>query len=161
WWRELDSRGCFLLNKLLTGELRVGVSTGLVEKALAEVTQLPRAVIAHRLMGTWSPGPQFWAAVNAPADEAGDRNRPYPVCLAWPLEDPAQSLGAIEDWVVEWKWDGIRAQILRREGVVSIWSRGEELITDRFPEVVQRAMKLPPGTVIDGEILAWRDGAVQ
>lgn len=161
WWKQLDARGCFLLNKLLTGELRVGVSAGLVERALSQVTSLPRPVIAHRLMGAWQPGPRFWAFLNAPAEEAGDRSRPYPFCLAAPLENEAQSLGDPADWLIEWKWDGIRAQIMRREAGTLIWSRGEELITDRFPEIVRRASALPIDTVLDGEILAWRDGAVR
>jgi DNA ligase-1 len=161
WWKELDARGCFLLNKLLTGELRVGVSAGLVERSLAHVTGLPRALIAHRLMGEWQPGPKFWASLNAPADESGDRSRPYPFCLASPLEQEPERLGELADWLVEWKWDGIRAQVMRREDGTLIWSRGEELITARFPEVLRRAAVLPNGTVIDGEILAWRDGAVR
>ena len=146
WWRQLDARGCFLLNKLLTGELRVGVSAGLVERALAQVTELPRPVIAHRMMGAWQPGPKFWSFLNAPAEEAGDRSRPYPFCLASPLESDAESLGALGDWLVEWKWDGIRAQIMRRAEGTFIWSRGEELITDRFPEVVRAAASLPVDT---------------
>ena len=158
WWQELDARGCFLLNKLLTGELRVGVAAGLVERALAKVTGLPRPVIAHRLMGAWQPGPKFWAFINAPADTEGDRSRPYPFCLAAPLEAEPETLGPPGEWLIEWKWDGIRAQVVRRATGTFIWSRGEELITDRFPEIVRRAALLPPNTVIDGEILAWRDG---
>ena len=161
WWRELDARGCFLLNKLLTGELRVGVSAGLVERALAEVTGHPRPVIAHRLMGAWQPSPSFWAFLHSEADAAGDRTRPYPFCLASPLEADPESLGPVTDWLIEWKWDGIRAQIVRRTGSVHIWSRGEELMTERFPEVVEHTLQMPPDTVIDGEIVAWRDGQVR
>jgi DNA ligase-1 len=161
WWKELDARGCFLLNKLLTGELRVGVSAGLVERSLAQVIGLPRTVIAHRLMGAWQPGPKFWSFLNAPAEEVGDRSRPYPFCLASPLEADPASLGDLDDWIVEWKWDGIRAQMMRRAEGTFIWSRGEELITERFPEIVRRANAVPLDTVIDGEILAWRDGAVR
>ncbi len=161
WWKELDARGCFLFNKLLTGELRVGVSAGLVERALAQVTGLQRTVVAHRLMGAWQPGRKFWSFLNSPADEVGDRSRPYPFCLAAPLEGDAESLGSIEGWLIEWKWDGIRAQIIRREAGTFIWSRGEELVTERFPEIVRRAGQLPLNIVLDGEILAWRDGAVR
>ncbi len=161
WWRELDARGCFLLNKLLTGELRVGVSSGLVERALAEVTGHARPVIAHRMMGNWQPNAHFFEFLHSAADVAGDRSRPYPFCLASPLEAPPESLGQVEDWLVEWKWDGIRAQIIRRSGGIHIWSRGEELITERFPEIVEQAMHLPLDTAIDGEILAWRDGQVR
>lgn len=160
WWKELDARGCFLLNKLLTGELRVGVSAGMVERALAQVAGLPRPVIAHRLMGAWQPSEDFWRFVNAPADTAGDITRPYPFCLASPLEDDPATLGDPRDWLVEWKWDGIRAQVMRRADGTYIWSRGEELVTGRFPELVQRAQSLPLDVVVDGEILAWRDGKV-
>lgn len=161
WWRALDARGCFLLNKLLTGELRVGVSAGLVQRALAETTGHPRPVIAHRMMGAWQPSPAFWTFLHSEADAAGDRTRPYPFCLASPLEADPEILGDVEDWLIEWKWDGIRAQIMRRAGGVHIWSRGEELVTERFPEIVQHAMQLPMDTVIDGELVAWRDGRVR
>jgi DNA ligase-1 len=161
WWRTLDARGCFLLNKLLTGELRVGVSSGLVERALAEFTGHTRSVIAHRLMGAWQPTPEFWDFLIGDDDGAGDRSRPYPFCLASPLENEPAELGAPEQWLAEWKWDGIRAQILRRAGGVHIWTRGEELITERFPEIVQHAQRLPMDTVIDGEIVAWRDEQVR
>ena len=161
WWKRLDAGGRFLFNKLLTGELRVGVSSGLVERALAQLTGLPRPHIAHRLTGTWQPSAEFWAALNAPAGEVADETRPYPFCLAAQLEKDPTSLGPPGDWLVEWKWDGIRAQIMRRAQAVYIWSRGEELITERFPEIVQRALHLPADVVLDGEILAWRDGQVQ
>jgi DNA ligase-1 len=161
WWKRLDAGGRFLFNKLLTGELRVGVSSGLVERALAQLTGLPRPVIAHRLTGTWQPSAHFWASLNAPPGEVADATRPYPFCLASPLEQDPSTLGSAGDWLIEWKWDGIRAQVMRRSEGVYIWSRGEELITERFPEIVQRALRLPVDTVIDGEILAWRDGKVQ
>jgi len=161
WWKSLAPDERFLLNKLLTGELRVGVSSGLVERALSQLLRLPRPVIAHRLTGTWQPSEQFWAALHAPAEEVADNTRPYPFCLASPLEQDPSTLGPASDWLVEWKWDGIRAQVMRREQSIFIWSRGEELITERFPEIVQRALRLPADTVIDGEILAWRDGHVQ
>jgi DNA ligase-1 len=96
-----------------------------------------------------------------PAGEIADATRPYPFCLASPLEQDPNTLGPANDWFVEWKWDGIRAQVMRRTEAVYIWSRGEELITERFPEIVQRALRLPADTVVDGEILAWRDGQVQ
>jgi DNA ligase 1 len=160
-WKTLRADERFLLNKLLTGEFRVGVSSGLVERAIAQLTALPRPVIAHRLTGTWQPSAQFWAALGAPAGEIADTTRPYPFCLASPLEQDPSSLGPASDWFAEWKWDGIRAQVMRRAAAVYIWSRGEELVTERFPEIVQRALRLPADTVIDGEILAWREGKVQ
>jgi DNA ligase-1 len=163
WWSGLDRWPAFVLNKLLTGELRVGVSQTLVERALAEVAGLPPPALAHRLMGAWEPTAAFYesllVAAGAPAE---DDSRPYPFYLASPLEAPAadlSTLGDRGDWLVEWKWDGIRAQLLRRGGAVYLWSRGEELITERFPELARAAQALlPDGTVLDGEILAWRDG---
>jgi DNA ligase 1 len=110
-------------------------------------------------MGNWEPSAAAFAALVAPEDPAGDPSRPYPFCLASPLEDAIETLGPRAEWLVEWKWDGIRAQLIRRAGQVFLWSRGEELITDRFPEVTQAALALPDGTVLDGEVLAFGDDA--
>jgi DNA ligase 1 len=155
WWRELPRAQAFVLNKLLTGAFRVGVSKLLVVRALAEVANLPRPAIAHRLMGRWQPGPAWYRGLIAAKSGHDDRSRPYPFYLASPLESDPETLGPIEDWLVEWKWDGIRGQLMRRGGEVFLWSRGEELITDRFPELVQAAVRLPDGVVLDGEVLAW------
>jgi DNA ligase-1 len=160
WWRTLPYRECFLLNKLLTGELRVGVSQTLVARALADVASLPRPAIEHRLMGDWSPTPEYYASLVDPEQRAEhDGSRPYPFFLASPLEEPPSSLGELADWQAEWKWDGIRAQLVRRGGQIYVWSRGEELVTERFPEIVAAAARLPDGLVLDGEILAWDDDA--
>lgn len=172
WWSGLPRGQLFLVVKLLTGELRVGVSRTLVIRALAEVAGAPAPVIAHRLMGTWNPTPEFFESLIRPelapgsdaSDNTGpaitdaDRSRPYPFYLASPLEqtDPA-SLGDIREFLIEWKWDGIRSQLIRRGGEVFLWSRGDELITDRFPEITDAARKLPDGLVLDGEVLAFRD----
>lgn len=160
WWRELDTRRCFILNKLLTGALRVGVSQTLVERALAETFAVPRDVIAHRMMGSWEPTVAFWNHLGAEA-QASLASRPYPFFLAAPLDGEVDALGDRNDWIVEWKWDGIRGQLIRREGSCFIWSRGEELVTERFPEIVAASALLPEGTVLDGEILAWSHGGVQ
>jgi DNA ligase-1 len=117
-------------------------------------------VIAHRLRGNWEPTPVFYEGLLAPeAGEAG-LSQPYPFFLAHPLEDEPDTLGEIQQWQAEWKWDGIRAQLIRRAGQTFLWSRGEELITDRFPELSVVAAALPDGTVIDGEILPWQEGRV-
>ena len=155
WWRELPRSEVFLLNKLLTGAFRVGVSNLLVVRALAEVAGLPRPVISHRLMGRWQPTAAWYQALIAAEGARDDHSRPYPFFLASPLEQAPAALGPLEGWLAEWKWDGIRAQLIRRGGEVYIWSRGEELVTDRFPEVAQAAQRLPEGVVLDGELLAW------
>jgi DNA ligase-1 len=156
-WSELAPDERFVFNKLVTGAFRVGVSQGLVVRALAEVSGLSPAVIAHRLMGTWRPTAEFFRQLLAPDTGAADRSRPYPFCLAHPLQMDPQKLGPIENWSAEWKWDGIRAQLIRRGGDTYLWSRGEEPILERFPEIAAAAELLPEGTVLDGEILGWRD----
>lgn len=161
WWRTLPYRECFLLNKLLTGELRVGVSELLVTRALSEVLEVSRADIARLMMGEWQPGVTFWEALKSGDLPATDASAPYPFYLASPLEDDVQTLGSPADWQVEWKWDGIRGQLIRRSSQCFIWSRGEDIVTERFPEIVEAAKWLPNGVVLDGELVAWRDGAVR
>lgn len=155
WWRTLDRTGIFVLCKLLTGELRVGVSETLVVRALAEVAGLPPATIAQRLMGTWAPTAEAFRALLAPTAETAAPLQPYPFSLASPFEGEVTALGDPEAWLAEWKWDGIRAQLIRRAERLELWSRGEEQIASRFPEIIEAAQTLPPGTVLDGEILAW------
>jgi DNA ligase 1 len=156
-WRELASDEAYVWNKLITGGFRVGVSQNLVVRALARVGGVDEAAVAHRLMGSWEPSAEFFTRLFEPDTRDTDLSRPYPFFLAYPLESPLDTLGAPGEWQVEWKWDGIRAQLIRRSGRTFIWSRGEELITERFPELAQAAALLPDGTVLDGEILPWRD----
>jgi DNA ligase 1 len=158
WWSRLDRRELFLLNKLLTGEFRVGVSHTLVVRAVAQLASLATAVVEHRLMGSWEPSAAAFAALVGAEGPADDPSRPYPFCLASPLDAPVESLGPRDEWLVEWKWDGIRAQLIHRDSRVFLWSRGEELITERFPEISAAALRLPPGTVLDGEIVAFAEG---
>ena len=157
-WAELDDPGRYVLNKLITGGLRVGVSQRLLMRALAETAALPEATIAHRLMGSWEPTPAFYSTLVGPddpgADAEADLARPYPFFLAYPLESDPAALGDVAEWQAEWKWDGIRAQLVRRDGQTFLWSRGEELVTDRYPEVAAAAEALPD-CVLDGELLAW------
>jgi DNA ligase-1 len=155
----MDERQRFAWNKLLTGEFRVGVSQSLVVRAIAETSGISTEVIAHRLMGEWQPTAEFWKQLVAPDTADADVSQPYPFFLAYPLEGAVQDLGDIHDWQIEWKWDGIRAQLIRRQWRTFLWSRGEELITDRFPEIEALGALLPEGTVIDGEVLPWKDGA--
>lgn len=162
-WKQLSSRERFLYHKFLGGSFRVGVAKTLVIRALSQIADVPQAVMAHRLMGEWEPTAQFYQSLLAPSGgneaTANDPGKPYPFYLAYPLERKVEELGQIEEWQCEWKWDGIRAQLIRRGEQVLIWSRGEELMTDRFPEVLRAAdVSLPDGTVLDGEILAWQEG---
>jgi len=159
WWSELPRRELYLFVKLVTGELRVGVSDTLVVRALSKVTGLEPRAIAHRLMGTWEPSADFFRGLVSKDTRPEDVSRPYPFFLASPLDRKFEELGDPSEWLVEWKWDGIRGQLIHRQGEVFLWSRGEELITHRFPEVEGAGRKLPPGTVLDGEVLAYAGGA--
>jgi len=157
YWRELDRTQRFIFNKLITGGFRVGVSALLVMRAIAQAFDLDAKVVAHRLAGEWSPSEAFWTSITSGAEGAVDHAKPYPFFLAQPLDVAPQALGDRADWLVEWKWDGIRAQLIRRPGVTALWSRGDEPIAGQFPEIMADAPKLPE-CVIDGEILAWKDG---
>ena len=159
WWQALPQLSCFLVTKLLTGGLRVGVSQTLVARALAEHAGLPRDVITHRMMGEWQPSARWFKSLLDSDISADLSARPYPFYLASPLDQNPADFGAAEDWLVEWKWDGIRAQLVKRGGEIALWSRGEELITERFPEILKAAANLEDG-VLDGEILAWKDGVL-
>ncbi len=157
-WGQLAFDERLVFNKLLTGALRVGVSQRLVQQALAELSGVDIARIAQRMLGSWRPHPEFLAALLTVEELPGDRQQPYPFFLASPLEAEPDTLGAVAGWLLEWKWDGIRLQLIRRDGDVALWSRGEERLDGRFPEIEQAALALPDGTVIDGELLAWQPG---
>lgn len=169
YWRELDTLGRFLLIKLVGGGFRVGVSKLLVQRALATHAGIDAKRVAQRMMGYTDgkvmPSPERYEALIAKAEEGvpeqRDEGQPYPFFLAHQLDLPpelfAARLGPVSDWMVEWKYDGIRGQVIKRHGKVWIWSRGEELVTERFPEIVAIAQELPDGTVLDGEILVWKE----
>ncbi|KLD77886.1 ATP-dependent DNA ligase [Xanthomonas hyacinthi] len=157
-WRSLAFDERLLFNKLLTGALRVGVSQRLVQQALAAMSGIGIARIAQRMLGAWSPTPAALKDLLSHEVLASDRQQPYPFFLASPLENDVATLGAIDDWQLEWKWDGIRLQLIRRAGEVALWSRGEERLDGRFPEIETAAATLPQDAVIDGELLGWRDG---
>ncbi|WP_373531923.1 ATP-dependent DNA ligase [Vampirovibrio sp.] len=158
WWRVLDQQQVFMVNKLLSGAFRVGVSQRLLMRALSEIADVDPAVMAHRLMGHWEPSTDFFQQIMSTHTNTMDISKPYPFFLAYPVEQSVEALGPIEDWLLEWKWDGIRAQCVVRQGEVFLWSRGEELLAGRFPELEEAARRLPDGTVLDGEILAFSDG---
>jgi len=153
YWNELAGVERFVFNKLITGGFRVGVSELLVIRALAEVSGVDAKVLAHRLAGTWEPTPQRYERLMSKEGDAFDHSQPYPFFLAHPIEGDPAALGNCADWQAEWKWDGIRGQLVKRAGGVFLWSRGEELITEQFPEIIAAAAALPDG-VYDGEILA-------
>ena len=170
-WAALAVAQRFVYFKLITGAFRVGVSKLQVTQALAAVSGVDAKIVAQRLMGYTHigarPSADDYAALIAPADAdasggAARGLQPYPFFLAHPFNLPVEqfdtAIGPASDWLVEWKWDGIRAQLVQRDGEVAIWSRGEELVTERFPELRSLGEALPGGTVLDGEILAWRDG---
>lgn len=156
-WDVLGPVERLLFTKLLTGGFRIGVSQKLMTRALARATGRPEPELTHRLMGGWTPDTVTWEGLIESHDPTTDQSRPYPFHLAHPLEDPA-ALGPLAGWAAERKWDGIRGQLILRGGDHHLWSRGEELMTDRFPEFARLRDFLPPGTVIDGEVLAFRDG---
>jgi DNA ligase-1 len=159
YWNELAGTERFVFNKLITGGFRVGVSTLLVVRALAAVSGVDAKVISHRLAGDWQPAAQNFSALVAEAAGGFDASQPYPFFLAHPLQAAAETLGDVHDWQAEWKWDGIRGQLIKRQGQLFLWSRGEELVSAQFPEIINAATRLPDG-VLDGEILAMRDGKV-
>ena len=159
YWSQLEGAQRFVFNKLITGNFRVGVSALLVVRAIAQAFGLDAKVVAHRLTGEWSPSAAMWhGLVDAGAVET-HAAQPYPFFLAHALEGDPAALGDRADWLAEWKWDGIRAQLIRREDATALWSRGDEPIGGQFPEIMADAPKLPR-CVIDGEILAWRSGRV-
>ncbi|MDM7952841.1 MAG: ATP-dependent DNA ligase [Cyanobium sp. CZS 25K] len=162
-WAALPDGQCFLFNKLLTGGFRVGVAGGLVTRALAQVSGLEEAELAHRLMGGFEPSLEAMKALLAPLEDgaAAPISRPYPFCLASPLEADRLAASDPAGWQVEWKWDGIRGQLIRRGGQTFLWSRGEELINGSFPELEELAALLAPGTVLDGELTVWPAQAPQ
>ncbi|XZE18728.1 ATP-dependent DNA ligase [Pirellulaceae bacterium SH449] len=157
-WHELGPQERFLFLKLITGGLRVGVSKRLVVRAIAEAFRLPTELIAHRLTGTWEPTAESFRSLISEEQEQQLPSQPYPFCLANPIDGDVNSIGAVNDYLAEWKWDGIRSQLIKRNGQIYVWTRGEERVEDRYPDVTVLAKSLPDGIVLDGELLAWRDG---
>jgi len=156
-WHQMNESQRFVWNKLITGGFRVGVSRRLVVRALERFSGIDAAVITHRLMGEWPATADTYLRILTTDTRDADISRPYPFFLAYPLDGIPDNLGPPEHWQVEWKWDGIRGQVIKRQRQVFIWSRGEELVTGKYPELAQDAELLPDGTVLDGEILPWKD----
>jgi DNA ligase-1 len=143
--------------KMITGDLRVGVSRQAVIRALGELAGLETTTISHRLIGPWEPTGKFFRWLLSPDRGDADVSRPYPFQLACLLDTLPETLGDRHGWSAEWIWDGARAQVVKRGGMAFIWSRAGELITGAFPELTDAAENLPDGTVIDGEILPWKE----
>ena len=156
YWNNFTKDELFVFNKLITGSFRVGVSAQLVFKALSKAYNIDDKVVAHKLMGTWLP--QTADLKEMLSDEASaDISKPYPFYLAYQLDVPFADLGHVHDWQLERKYDGIRGQIIVRNKEVHIWSRGEELMTDKFIEFEELKDLLPNGTVLDGEVLPFKE----
>ena len=157
-WDTLDATQVFLFHKLLSQAFRIGVARQSVVNAMAAAAGVEPAVMAHRLLGNWKPTSADFERLLHGGDGDRDPGRPYPFMLAHPLEADPRTLGEAVQWQAEWKWDGIRAQMIRRAGQCLLWSRGEELLNESFPELVDAACALCDGCVLDGEVLAWESG---
>jgi DNA ligase-1 len=160
WWSSYDESILFLIHKCFTGGLRMGVSKNLVIQALSQVAGVDKETMSFRLMGDYIPTPEYYENLLVPDVTIERKSKPYPYFLASPAENPQELFSNWEEWCVEWKWDGIRCQVVKRDGEVFLWSRGEELINESFPDVLKQAILLPEGTVIDGELLPYKDGKV-
>jgi DNA ligase-1 len=152
-WNEMDQNERFVFNKMITGAFRIGVSQKMMVNALARFTSLEASVIAHRISGNWDPSTTSFAELLNESPAITDYSKPYPFYLAYALDADPETLGSPEEWQVEWKWDGIRGQMIKRNNQLFVWSRGEELMTDKFPEYHSLKDVLPDGTVLDGEII--------
>ncbi len=160
-WDSLDTQERFIFNKLISGNFRIGISGKMLVNALAKQSDTASSKIMHSIMGKWEPSQITYQDLIGGAHVNTDNSWPYPFCLAYALEVEPESLGAPEEWQAEWKWDGIRGQIVKRNGELFIWSRGEELVTEQFPELHFLKKELEDGTVLDGEILSVKEGKVQ
>ena len=157
-WNQLDEKERFIFNKLMTGGWRVGLSQKLMTRALAQHTSIDENILTHRLMGNWRAETTTYYNLVEATNAADQLSKPYPFYLAHSLEGKPEELGRVEEWIAERKWDGIRGQIIVREGKLFVWSRGEELVTNKFPEFLELIETLPNETVIDGEIIPFREG---
>ena len=153
-WRQMNRSEIFVFNKLMTGGFRIGVSQKLMVNAIAKTTDVSPSIIAHRIMGDWNPATITFDELMSTEHSAADDSKPYPFYLAYAIENEVSDLGNENEWQAEWKWDGIRGQIIKRNDELFVWSRGEELMTDKFPEYKILQELLPNGTAIDGEIIS-------
>lgn len=159
-WNNLDYMERFIFNKLLGGSFRIGVSSKTLVNTLAKYYQLEPSAIAHSIIGEWNPLEVDFESLIKGKYINTNLSKPYPFCLAYGLEKDLENLGSVNDWQVEYKWDGIRGQIIKRNNEIFIWSRGEELITNQFPEIIEEIVKWDGDFVLDGEILAFKNNKV-
>jgi len=159
-WNSLATQERFIFNKLISGNFRIGVSNKILVNAIAKQSEQDANKIMHSIMGKWQPNESTYEDLTAGTHVNTDNSWPYPFCLAYAIDTEPENLGDTSAWQAEWKWDGIRGQVVKRNGELFIWSRGEELVTDQFPELHFLKDELPDGTVLDGEILAVKDGNV-
>ncbi|MDX1313999.1 MAG: ATP-dependent DNA ligase [Eudoraea sp.] len=159
-WKQMDYYQRFVFNKLITGGFRIGVSQKLMTRALSRATGIDEDILAYRLMGNWDPSKISFQQLVEEENETDFLSKPYPFYLAYALEGAPEDLGEAGKWYVEHKWDGIRAQLIVRKGKIFIWSRGEELVTDKYPELHKLIDFLPDGTVLDGELLPFPNGQI-
>ncbi len=159
-WMQLDYYARFVFTKLLTGGFRIGISQKLMTKALSQVTEVPEDELAYRLMGDWSPATTSFEELIFGRNEQAYVSKPYPFYLAYALENELEELGNVSEWSFEHKWDGIRGQVICRKGELFIWTRGDELVSDKYPEILELVNFIPEGTVLDGEILPFIEGEI-
>ncbi|HEU5051924.1 MAG TPA: ATP-dependent DNA ligase [Hanamia sp.] len=157
-WQTLNRDEKFVFNKLITGSFRIGVSQKTIVNALTKVVHVSASVIAHRISGKWDPVTTSFSELLSETSSVSDFSKPYPFYLAYAIDDKVEVLGNTEEWQAEWKWDGIRGQLIKRNNELFVWSRGEELMTDKFPEYFILKDLLPDGVVFDGEIIPSVDG---
>lgn len=157
-WDEMDHNERFIWNKLITGGFRVNISAKTSIKAISIFSGISEPLISYRLMGDWKPTAEFFYHIISYDSEEADLCKPYPFCLSCQFDDKVENLGNVKDWQAEWKWNGIRSQMIKRKGKFFTWSRGEEMLNEKFPEIDDLKFLIPDGTVFDGEIIAWKNG---
>ena len=159
-WTKLDYYERFVFNKLITGSFRIGVSQKLMTRALSKATGIEEDILAYKLMGNWDPNCISFHDLVLEEKESDYLSKPYPFFLAYAVEDDVTDLGEVTQWSAEHKWDGIRSQTILRNDEIFVWSRGEELVTDKYPEFEAFVGSIPNGTVLDGELLPYPKGEI-
>ena len=159
-WNGLDYTERFIFNKLIGGSFRIGVSKKLLINALSKYSEIDSSQLMHSIMGKWNVEEENFEDLISGTNINPDNSKPYPFCLAYPMEKEIHELGNPEDWQAEYKWDGIRGQLIKRNKEIFLWSRGEELVTPQFPELVSALEKMEGDFVLDGEILGVVDNQV-